>query len=114
MDSVNPEMRKRHVPLTKGSPLTSASLEMRIEPGLVVLFPSYLEHKVVPYDPVATEEADVPQRISVAFNIMPHLDLVGSETDRVSAHNDRFLATNWAHLDFRSWAVGSPERSKDL
>jgi uncharacterized protein (TIGR02466 family) len=121
MDDVNPDMRKRYVPLTRGSPLSSAALEMRIEPGLLVLFPSYLEHKVVPYAPkaaaegaVAAKEEDTPPRVSVAFNIMPLIDPAVSETVRATAHGNRVLASNWAHLDFRSWAVGAAPGAQEL
>lgn len=111
MDNIHSEMVKQHVPLTRGSALSSSIIEVQITKGLIVMFPSYLEHRVL------TNMAHSSPRISLAFNIMPRLPTDDKQktneyvqdVEIMQDSNGILVPSKWTRLDFRSWAVGSTE-----
>ena len=121
MDDVTPE-HVVHIPLAVGgNRLSSNAIDVTPEPGLLVLFPSYLVHEVV------ASAAD-SARISFAFNIVPRFEDVGVET--VAPNPGSAAAVGGSHdikegtcanastqaalafgrtsrVDMRAWAMGS-------
>ena len=124
MDNVNPDTVVE-VPLRFPNRLSSSMIDLRIEDGLLVLFPAYLVHEVIANE--AQEE-----RISVAFNILPLLNdtqraAEASVEEQVANRVDEAEAVavvgeqlgeatltfgSIARVDMRAWAMDPHKFSK--
>ena len=122
MDDVTPE-HVVQIPLAMGgNRLSSNAIDVTPEPGLLVLFPSYLVHEVV----ASTADS---ARISFAFNIVPLFEdvgvafdapnrgsgsgsgsgVVGGETKGTCANastQTTLAFSRTSRVDMRAWAMG--------